>query len=171
VCSDVSKSRAVTILILAASVERVFCLLANGRCVINDRVRKLLIVCYHHWSSICISLSPVPCLRLLMIARASVCLYVCVVQGHFIGGIIRCYWNPDVAWLGHTWRETFQAQRCESSHPRTSVSAISCVCMCSVCHSCEIASAVAIFRKPPRYDVSSLIFFFLSFTVIVIVCV
>lgn len=93
--------------------------------------------------------------------RSIVCLYVCVVEGHFIGSIIRCYWNPDVAWLGHTWRETFQAQRCESSHQRTSVSAISCVCVCvcSVCHSCEIASAVAMFRKPSHYDVSSLIFF------------
>lgn len=119
----------------------VFCLLANGRYVINDSVRKLLIVCYHHWRSICISLSPVPCLRLLMRAGAS----VCVVEGHFIVSIIRCYWNPDVACLGHTWRETFQAQRCESSHPWTSVSAISCVCMCSVCRSCEIASVVAMF--------------------------
>lgn len=128
----------------------VFCLLANGRYVINDRVIKLLIVCYHHWRSICISLSPVPCLRLLMRAGVS----VCGVEGHFNRSIIRFYWNPDVAWLGHTWRETFQAQRCESSHPRTSVSAISCVCMCSVCHSCEIASAVAMFRKPSRYDIN-----------------
>lgn len=79
---------------------------------------------------------------------------VCGVEGHFNRSIIRFYWNPDVAWLGHTWRETFQAQRCESSHPRTSVSAISCVCMCSVCHSCEIASAVAMFRKPSRYDIN-----------------
>lgn len=134
--------------------EHVYCLLANGRYVINDWVRKLLIVCYHHRSSICISLSPVPCLRLLMRPRAS----VCVVEGHFIGSIIRCYWNPDVARLGHTWRETFQAQRCESSHPWTSVSAISCVCMCLVCHSCEIASAVSMFRKPSWYDVSCLIF-------------
>lgn len=43
---------------ISSLCEHVFCLLANGRYVINDWVRKLFIVCYHHRSSICISLSP-----------------------------------------------------------------------------------------------------------------
>lgn len=47
-------------------------------------------------------------------------------------------------------------------HTREHLCLQSHVCVCAQCVSCEMASADAMFRKPSRYDINCLIFFYVT---------